>query len=367
MMHISRQGAQLGQSPLNPGGGSSPAMPPHRACPGGLLVFALPPNRTTGWEARPTSRGFALQHNRSRSSQKRLRGSARTGFTLLEVLAALALSTVLIAAVYSGLDLCYRYSSAGREEVERAQIARAVLRQMERDLRGVVYHAPAEDSSSSSSSSTTSSTTGSSTTGTTGTSGSSSSSSTGSSTSTTTTTTTEDAAVSSGSGLFGNSNTLMLHVSHPTRDLAFGSLDAVHAQSRGSDLMTVAYFVGGSGTGALQNLVKTPGLLRMQGERLAMSLADQQSNLNALAGQSESLATEVLAVQFRYFDGFDWRNDWDSTLFGGVPKAVEITIELPPPVEKTGGTRSTEQATVKASTVVALPLGKPITTSSLTP
>ena len=42
MMHISRQGAQLGQSPLNPGGGSSPAMPPHRACPGGLLVFALP-------------------------------------------------------------------------------------------------------------------------------------------------------------------------------------------------------------------------------------------------------------------------------------------------------------------------------------
>src|SRR5690606_22465877 len=44
--------------------------------------------------------------------------------------------------------------------------------------------------------------------------------------------------------------------------------------------------------------------------------------------QFELLAPEVLFVQFRYFDGFEWLPAWDTQQFGGVPVAVEITLAL---------------------------------------
>lgn len=285
---------------------------------------------------------------------RRVRNLSRSGFTLLEVLTALALSVLLIAAIYSGLDLCYRYSETGREEVERAQVARAVLRQIERDLRGVLYHPPSETSSSSSATSTSS----------TSESGSGTAGSTSSSTGATEIAATEDAGVAAASGLFGNSNTLMLHVSHPMREQAFGLVDTAHIQSRGSDLLTVAYFVGGTGTGSLQSLVKTPGLLRMQGERLALSLADQQSNLNTLAAAAQSLAPEVIAIEFQYFDGFNWRSNWDSTVFSGLPRAIKVAIELSPPAEGPNR-KSAASETLKLTTVVSLPLGQPIDTSAI--
>ena len=66
----------------------------------------------------------------------------RRGFTLFEVVVALALSVLLLAGIYAGMDLYWRFSTTGQEEVERAQIARAVLRQIETDLRSVVYQSP---------------------------------------------------------------------------------------------------------------------------------------------------------------------------------------------------------------------------------
>lgn len=302
--------------------------------------------------------------------------AVRAGFTLLEVLAALALSVLLIAAIYSGLDLYYRYSEAGRDEVGRTQVARAVLHQIERDLRGVVYHAPDASSTSTASGSTSSSTSGSSTgsgsgggtggtggTGSTGSTGSTASS--GSSTTTTTPQATDDAAIAATSGLFGNANTLMLHVSHPMREPPAQNAEAAsHLQSRGSDLFTVSYFIGGSSSGTLQSMVKIPGLVRIQGERLAMSLADQNSNMNAMASMAQSMAPEVTAIQFRYFDGFNWRNDWDSSVFSGLPLTVEITIELAPLLQRGEG-KIVDAMPTRITSIVSLPMGQPIDTSAI--
>jgi len=41
------------------------------------------------------------------------------------------------------------------------------------------------------------------------------------------------------------------------------------------------------------------------------------------------LCRDVAGLDLRYFDGMDWRDDWDSTAIGNVlPAAVEVTIGL---------------------------------------
>lgn len=61
------------------------------------------------------------------------------GISLLEVLLALALTALLLAGVYVALDLSWRYSVAGQDDVERAQVARAVLQEIQRNVRSLVY------------------------------------------------------------------------------------------------------------------------------------------------------------------------------------------------------------------------------------
>ena len=48
------------------------------------------------------------------------------GFTLLEVILALALSTIVIGAVGLGIFVYYRAFDWGRDEVEEAQLARGL-------------------------------------------------------------------------------------------------------------------------------------------------------------------------------------------------------------------------------------------------
>jgi prepilin-type N-terminal cleavage/methylation domain-containing protein len=40
----------------------------------------------------------------------------------------------------------------------------------------------------------------------------------------------------------------------------------------------------------------------------------------------KELAGDVVFVHFRYFDGTDWQISWDSTQTGNLPKAVEVTV-----------------------------------------
>jgi len=115
----------------------------------------------------------------------------------------------------------------------------------------------------------------------------------------------------------------MMHVSKPGREQVAAVLAASgNQQTRMSDLATVVYFVSGSATGVLQHAVTTPGLARLEGDRLALSMADKQSNTAATAARTEILAPEVIALRFMYFDGFRWRADWDSKVLGGSPKPL---------------------------------------------
>ena len=63
----------------------------------------------------------------TRISQSFERSNGRAAFTLLELMLALGLTGTLLTVVYSSLELHWRFSTLGQVEVERAQIARAIL------------------------------------------------------------------------------------------------------------------------------------------------------------------------------------------------------------------------------------------------
>jgi prepilin-type N-terminal cleavage/methylation domain-containing protein len=286
---------------------------------------------------------------------------SRHGLSLIEVLISLALSLMLLSSVYTAISLYYRQSNAGQEEIARNQLARVLLQRIELDLRSISYRegSPATTDEADPAA------TGEETTTTTET------------ITTQSVTTPDDAFSGSDSGLFGDAQTLVLHVSRPNREI--GSLEQLNAQEAGqrtSDLKTVAFFVAGSGTGGLQAMaaaqfasqsrngtLQTQGLARMEGERLAIQMADKQGSVESLLGQTQMLAPEVSRVLFRYYDGLTWQTQWDSATYGGLPRAVEVTLEMTYEAKTKGQgryKRTVQEAPRVFRTVVPLPLSKPL-------
>lgn len=164
--------------------------------------------------------------------------------------------------------------------------------------------------------------------------------------------------------------TLLMHVSKPAHEQMAATLAAAgNTTMRTSDLATVAYFVSGTTPGALGQAITQPGLARLEGDRMALAMADQQSSIALLAAKTEILAPEVDAIKFTYFDGFRWRNDWDSNLFVGMPKAIEVLVELRPMPSHSVNGRSSGGGSSTPNVyrlLIALPLAKPIDTSLIT-
>ena len=351
---------------------------------------------------RSTKRGVCRFVKRSASLARRVSVNPmdrqRSGFTLLEVVLALGLSGILLIAVYAAIQMHWTYSITGQVEMERSQLARAIFRRIEIDLRSVVFRSTplssgnsSTSSSSTSSNSTTgnssantSSTTGTNTstgtgtnTGTASTSGSSGTTSTGaSSTSSLTggTTSSGESTSTQKSGLFGESQMLVLHVSLPSR---MASAPASNSASTNvpailppGDLQSVAYFLRGSSSALAQQLssdLSTPtgqttsGLCRMQGDRAAMQVADEAGDLSSLGSRTKLLAAEVANFQLEFFDGVTWTTSWDSGSSGTLPNAVRITIIFSPPDNSKRGwfARPVSISTDTFSYTVAMPLAEP--------
>lgn len=363
----------------------------------------------------------------------------RRGFTLFEVVVALALSVLLLAGVYAGMDLYWRFSTTGQEEVERAQIARAVLRQIETDLRSVVYQSPEMTAASNASSvsapsggatagalgasgagaasrtggsataagatggisgggsrsttgggasggmtggtsgspaaggssaRTTAAGGGSSAGGAGGASGSSGGGSSGSGGSSGGGATATAATATDGggvvSGLFGTTDSLRLTAAAPSRRAVYVPLGSqVPGMARACDLLTVGYQLGD----ASQTMSAQPsGLARLEGDRLQLDLAQKNGDTQSQMAGLQMVAPEVTGLVFAYFDGYQWRSDWDSQALGGLPMAVEVLLDIttPPRVFRPGYSASSRQATTQSfRLVVALPLAKAIDTSTL--
>jgi hypothetical protein len=251
---------------------------------------------------------------------------------LLELMLALGLTVTLLTVVYSALELHWRFSTLGQLEVERAQIARAVLTKMSADIRSTMYRSPVDEYSEASSST---------------------------DAATTDTTIDEvleetvvevtdpaDAYSGSSVGVFGDSASLVLHIRRPYRQDASSDAQMLNPSSQ-SDQKSVSYFLAG-GEGSLASMVAgqfqtttqyedgIDGLARMTGDRFSLALADQQSDLVQLASQTKLLAEEVNSLSFEYHDGAEWLTEWDSNVLGRVPNAIGITIGFREPKHEKG-------------------------------
>ncbi|MFG0335101.1 MAG: type II secretion system protein GspJ [Maioricimonas sp. JB049] len=303
----------------------------------------------------------------------------RQAFTLLEVIIALGIGLILLAGIYSTIEIYMRITVTGQDQVAQAQIVRAVFNRMSIDAASIVFAVPEAESEEEES--------------------------------------LEDPATGAlpdenaaeeeivvdvgdsvsamqqtSLGVAGDSTTLMLHISRPLRGLSYTSAaDARSIVTRTSDLLSVSYFLaaeGGSSLGAavaslaLSGGSTAPGgltasdsrgvvgLARLEGDRMALDYADTQSDIDGMAQAAKILAPEVVYLQFRYFDGIDWLDVWDSQTEGRLPRAIEVTLGLRPVPELTSSARVAPADTTAAADmdeeslrfvqqVIALPLAEP--------
>ncbi|QDT87450.1 prepilin-type N-terminal cleavage/methylation domain-containing protein [Gimesia chilikensis] len=279
------------------------------------------------------------------------------GFTLLEVILAIGLTSLLLAAIYSALDLYWKYTTLGHRQVEQAQIARAVFQKISHDLHCVTYRLETAEEETE---------------------GTSSSDSEAEETETVEiqVTSTDDAYTSGNIGVYGDSQSLVLHTSRPARQplLLSSNSGATTAPSVRSDLLSVSYFLAVAGAGGLQGAAgdqfrntsgsgeDVQGVARLEGDRLSMSMADQAADLEQMASQSELLAPEISSLQFQYFDGTDWLELWDSTEYGTIPQAIRVTIGFRSDLQQTSLESVNEKINGYNNTysmVIALPLALP--------
>src|SRR5437660_1385243 len=61
-------------------------------------------------------------------------GAKRAAFTLLEVLLAMAIASLLLYALYTAVDIQLRHTQEARDVVEQSQLARALLRRIANDI-----------------------------------------------------------------------------------------------------------------------------------------------------------------------------------------------------------------------------------------
>ncbi|WP_310820343.1 prepilin-type N-terminal cleavage/methylation domain-containing protein [Stratiformator vulcanicus] len=278
------------------------------------------------------------------------------GFTLIEVVLALALTVVLMAAILSALELNRRLVMTGREEIERARIARAVFQRISRDLRSVTFRVDtiaAEEDGAVVDSADPAAAAGE------------------DSESTTEEEPEEDEATVIGAvdpessllaasgGLTGSTDALVMQICRPPR-LNYRLSGANGGTSQVSELQSVSYFVASPGAGGLAGAVGDAraevGLSRLSGDRLAIEQADVEGNLGLLANATEVLAPEITAVYFRYFDGAGWVEAWDSSVTRNLPAAVEVTFVFEAEdqsIETTGFSLDTDESW---RGVIALPL-----------
>ncbi len=263
----------------------------------------------------------------TRFSQPIARTPRRAAFTLLELMLALGLTATLLTVVYSSLELHWRFSTLGQVEVERAQIARAILTKISADIRSTMYAPPVDEYIPDDTSE----------------------DDTGDDTSSADSDPdeflvepmveiTDPAEAYSGSsiGVFGDAVSVVLHINRPYRPGVRSDEDVLNPESQ-SNQKSISYFLAG-GEGNLASMVAgqfqtendyedgIDGLARMSGDRFTLTLADQQGDMVQLATQTKLLAEEINSLSFEYHDGVEWLTEWDSDVQERVPNAIGVTI-----------------------------------------
>jgi len=260
----------------------------------------------------------------------------RSGFTLLEMILALAIGLVLMISLYSVLSMQVRQAQQGRLKLDEGTLARDILKRMTLNIlcsMGAANPTPTAGGSSSSSSSSTAASSSYSTT--------------------------INEAFLFNNGVYGNSGLLVLSTCKVPVTTATGSTTRVSVtdnpndQATVSDLRRISYWM-------------TPDGLAVQ--ELDTATTNDMSSVppDVPDGSYKILASEVKDVLFEFFDGTSFQSTWDGTQPGpdgvtpiGPPSAIRITLTF---YRKGGDDLPEEQS--KYQHVVAIPAGNNFSSTS---
>ena len=200
--------------------------------------------------------------------------NSRAGHTLIEILLALGLSLVILAAAYAALDQHWRYAEAGQRQTERMQVTRALFERMSLDLRSVVFRPEAD----------------------------------------------ADLAIGTGD---------------MTRIDVVQRADLYAGRSVGivGDVQKLVLQIDAAGVESPAGVQTIrwethAGAASVQGTRGLARIARRETVLDAtkMVSPEDLLASEVETIRFRYFARGRWVDHWDSVERQELPSAVEITI-----------------------------------------
>ena len=284
-------------------------------------------------------------------------GRSRRGYTLLEVLLAMAIAVLLLGGLYTAMNIQLHHAESGREVVQQATLARALLSRIRQDIAAATNLPDASryrlqstqnnsqggggsgQSGAAGNTGTAGNAGGTSTPasgaagGTTTGNSSTNNSSTNNNSSTSNPSTTGGLTAADGTmvtwvyGIQGDSATLNLFVSKLPEVLAAGALTGDMQAPLVSDLRRVSYWMADATNGLARQEVKV---------ETAQDIANLPPNVSD--DGTIKYTPEVRNIQFSYFDGTNWQDSWDSTTLGadgltpiGPPRAVAVQIDVVQP------------------------------------
>ncbi|MBA2113930.1 hypothetical protein [Bremerella alba] len=265
---------------------------------------------------------------------------SKFGFTLLEVILASSLSVLILMALGGAIQFYLFQVTNSQTSIEQAQLARAVMRRMETDLRSAIWKNEIDFSAVETLAA------DSLTSGAGDLSGMAASAGidptmavdalAGSNTQELATSSVLPTTI----GLYGNAIELQVDISRIPRideyDPQYTSFRDREIGDIPSDVKTVTYFLMqpgvsslGHGTVGDAGITETQfGLVRRELDRAVTQYALNNGDSAGLDASAEILAPEVSLLQFRYFDGYEWVEEWDSETMGGLPMAVDVIIAI---------------------------------------
>lgn len=302
------------------------------------------------------------------------RSARRAAFTLLELLLALALTSIILVAVGMALDLHLRSYTKRRAIIEQSQLARALLNRIAEDIRATIRYEEPDLSSYNSIMGNVSaeSLAGIDPSALSAAAGSSEASaalesmgmegeSLDSLLAEATNPNTQDLASSTTlptmPGIYGNQYELQIDVSRlPSQEQyqMAAPLDGtlVPFSDLPSDIKTITYYLQAPGAAtALSPSAETEGivpgsspfdrleaqptggLVRRELDRSITQWALTNGNVAGLERAGTIIAPEAVSLEFRYFDGTQWLTQWDTSTLMSLPIAIEVLLALQPPAD----------------------------------
>jgi prepilin-type N-terminal cleavage/methylation domain-containing protein len=266
----------------------------------------------------------------------------RAGFTLFEVILAIALAAVLLTLIGTAINLYLVQVDAGRTRVEEAQLARSVLSMIADDIRATTVYKPQDTSAIAQLMSKTAKfnvddidkASAASTDG-------------------------ADTDTTLPLGLNGSLEELYVDATRlPKQEELFGTTTGyTNAQSPTSqsgsmlskgaggvpatDLKTVRYYIrpgdavetGSANVTSLDPAAQAHigGLVRQEIPRAMRNFAEKNGGSTVLDSNAVLLAPEVVRMEIRYFNGSEIAEAWDMKEQKSLPVAVEVRIWLRSP------------------------------------